>query len=1776
VPTNAVPWTYAVERDVSAGTTLPRHTHPSIGIWNDAGHTYFDSNIAVYANWYFTNYLNAAAYAVGGSFNTANIRFGAFVCAISGGSTGIQNAYGFNVARAYVTSTIEFIIAAQQTTWTALKATADASGTCNVGSSQAVTLARSAACTRNACNVTVPMSGNGWNTTVSVVAISGAESSEPAVAPNAVVGAPVLPVAGAQLFLDANSMSSWKGATGAGALNCVGPGSGSSPGSGVAGTCRPMVWWPSVEGNNYLFAQSTNAGQRPYQKAWSPEAPYQSMVFDGTDDNVQLDLTIQAKRDAEFNMQFPDQPAFDVSRDAQSTWFMLYQPSDLTATTSARTVFGKGQPTSVGGSSYQYYQQRPVFVSGTNYNQWQGFAVAGVNGPSSSGLATTVGNQYIANSVALTGNPHSLQPTLITLTHYRNNSFSATLSSRTYVLNACVGIQTGNFLTDACSDGLSSSPADPWSERDAMGLGIVRQAALNLIAGVPAGVANIADYGATSGTINPAPNAFLKPNAPFSVGTAGFTASSFRGQMLALVMYRKSLTLTERQDVQTYLLGRYNQLCPVIPTPAGATGGCAASVSGSSCTISCAAGRSTINGKSALTCKNGQWLGKAPTCANSCPSRSKPKDAATCSQLYASYDFTSATAFPVNAPLSSLAVLETITPAFAPYSLTDLAWRITQPVGYSVGMLVGSPYSAPGCNPVTTGTRGLVLGENMPAYLTKLGASGFTMIVEASLRLMVPGTQAGISVRTSSTGGIRVLIGQAAVGVNAAIVLQKIVGDVVTNSVPLSVGSNWDQSGLASAPANRLRLSAVRNGFTDPTNPQTIYVDIISSTGSITRLATFADTVSSAATGVASLVVMSGSAAFQSFTVSGDCDNNGASCSLYAGQSCSWTCAVGNRPVANLIPIVPETSVYPETCDAAGSMTGASGPFDCMPLPPVFPAATFSISEDATVNTIVGKLNATAINAKQVVLYSLTPGAALNSALMFDAYGAVLTTVFDVFSVNSCSGEVYLNRGGVMNWFYGKRSFSLTMKACTNGVASACTSQNITVVVLNTPTPPLYYADQDSVPAQFGQWVRTIPENCVIGTPLWRYDASSVSMVNITAVSNEGTPLAYDIPYGNAAGLFAIDPVFGRITVVKPRDPGCVGACVSALNFESTGEYAIIVRASDTVNVGKFATLQVLIKVIDRNDPLIANAAAGGTTQYLTITEESAQLPNADCGALAIDDEDSLQPMTRSWGIEAFNASFVGLAPQLVVNSTGQTVRLQMKNGITYPLIGTSPIIAWRNLNVRAVISAVVRVQDRGGATITINVQIGVVSTFNPGNEPVAVSVILPMRTTTGPYWLQYPSLYPGFNTAGGQRFTITGQNFLTINSTYGGIVSAIFRSQVGDIWPNRTYVATGCAMVNDATISCVTPAGWGDNLAASLTYGPAARNMAMQAPLPVKYLGPRVAYLQGSGAYLTETTLADRAALSTDGGQLLIAHGWDFGLQADAARTITVEYGMPVPGTEVMDSDGVWSVSLEYVAPYVPCRSTVNATYERWPTAASPGGFFGDGSTRICFLTAPGIGTQHVFQIRVGSRVSPFSNVTTAQPGWNVWLGYRAPSLSRMWVAPINRLSDVPGNWFGPPTWDPAAACCSVSALGGDLVYVNGTNFGPMNKMPMVHFYVGGRMLFIDGLATLKNVNYSVGLTPAGVPDCFKPDPTRASSLMACRTPPGTGQGMRMRLQLGNQAFVGNLYQHSYVYPKPVLTAVAGPGVVNGGTEGRQLLVLTGSNFGPLPNNYQKSITNN
>jgi hypothetical protein len=333
---------------------------------------------------------------------------------------------------------------------------------------------------------------------------------------------------------------------------------------------------------------------------------------------------------------------------------------------------------------------------------------------------------------------------------------------------------------------------------------------------------------------------------------------------------------------------------------------------------------------------------------------------------------------------------------------------------------------------------------------------------------------------------------------------------------------------------------------------------------------------------------------------------------------------------------------------------------------------------------------------------------------------------------------------------------------------------------------------------------------------------------------------------------------------------------------------------------------------------------------------------------------------------------------------------------VAYGTIIQSPVLIWMGKTVREVIRFTIRVTDAGGLTASANVEIGVLS---------AADIAGPDPQTTG---VSIPSLL-GLQTRGGETITITGRFFNKITTAHGGVVRITLNAQENDLFPNRSYLCTNPRVVNDNTIQCTSPHGWGGNLFLKLTYDTTQIVMASASgALLVSYATPSLittAYsLGGLFSFPSDRTLCDRAQVPTTGGCTLLLSAQNLGVQADASRAVRFEFGQPVPGTD----------RLEYSAPYVPCRTNLPplpTTYETWASPSNPNGV-GNGQSRICVPIPPGIGRFNRFQVRVGTIVSNLSYYDPAVPGFDGWhVSYITPRMVRVW-RPINANGDAPLRW--------------------------------------------------------------------------------------------------------------------------------------------------------------------
>lgn len=187
-----------------------------------------------------------------------------------------------------------------------------------------------------------------------------------------------------------------------------------------------------------------------------------------------------------------------------------------------------------------------------------------------------------------------------------------------------------------------------------------------------------------------------------------------------------------------------------------------------------------------------------------------------------------------------------------------------------------------------------------------------------------------------------------------------------------------------------------------------------------------------------------------------------------------------------------------------------------------------------------------------------------------------------------------------------------------------------------------------------------VPENSAANTTL--------GTVQVGASSGLGA-LVYSITAGNSAGLFAIDPSTGVISL----------ATGASLNFEATSTYTVTVQVTDTGAPNLDTAAQMTIHVTDVNEaPVIPSGQAFNVAGSAAV--------NAVVGTVTASDPDTAAPNnTRTFSIVNGTGAFA-IDPQTgqitVANSAaltamaGQTVTLQISDvdGGTPPLSVTQTV----------------------------------------------------------------------------------------------------------------------------------------------------------------------------------------------------------------------------------------------------------------------------------------------------------------------------------------------------------------------------------------------------------------------------------------------------------------------------------------------------------------------
>lgn len=300
---------------------------------------------------------------------------------------------------------------------------------------------------------------------------------------------------------------------------------------------------------------------------------------------------------------------------------------------------------------------------------------------------------------------------------------------------------------------------------------------------------------------------------------------------------------------------------------------------------------------------------------------------------------------------------------------------------------------------------------------------------------------------------------------------------------------------------------------------------------------------------------------------------------------------------------------------------------------------TFSIAENSANGSDVGTITGTDPDAGQSLTYAITAGNA-----------------FDAFAIDPATGHITVNNGAALN-FELNPQFTLTVTVHDDANPSLSAS---TLVHINL-------RDVNEAP-QIAEKTFTLSQRPDVGGSLGSMTASD---------PDAGQSLTYAIVSGNDAGIFAIDPATGLITVAIP----------SGLNFDGSPTLSLVVQVTDNGDPALSASANVSIKLALVNQ----NQAPHIEARSFTLDENSAN--GTVVGTITGTDPDAGQTLTysitggNSTGAFAINPATgqITVAKSEVVNfETNPGFNLEVRvtdNGSPVKFAATHVTISLNNVN---------------------------------------------------------------------------------------------------------------------------------------------------------------------------------------------------------------------------------------------------------------------------------------------------------------------------------------------------------------------------------------------------------------------------------------------------------------------------------------------------------------
>ncbi|MBL0135869.1 MAG: cadherin domain-containing protein [Chitinophagaceae bacterium] len=305
---------------------------------------------------------------------------------------------------------------------------------------------------------------------------------------------------------------------------------------------------------------------------------------------------------------------------------------------------------------------------------------------------------------------------------------------------------------------------------------------------------------------------------------------------------------------------------------------------------------------------------------------------------------------------------------------------------------------------------------------------------------------------------------------------------------------------------------------------------------------------------------------------------------------------------------------------------------------------SFQINENSLNGTVVGTVVASDPNAGQTLTYSILSGNT-NSA----------------FSINASTGVLSVSNSAALN-YETITTFSLVVKVQDNGTVSLSNQATVTINVNNLNEAPIINSQTFAV-----------NENSAVGTTIGTVTASD---------PDAGQSLTYSILSGNSNGAFSINTSNGLLKVAN----------ASALNYETTPSYALVVKVQDNGAGALSSQATVTINLININEtPIILN-------QSFSVQENAAN--GTITGTIVASDPDAGQVLTYSIVSGNTNTAFA-------INSASGVLTVANSSALNFEVLTTFTLT--------------VKVQDNGTGLLYSQASI-TISIINLNEPPTVAS----------------------------------------------------------------------------------------------------------------------------------------------------------------------------------------------------------------------------------------------------------------------------------------------------------------------------------------------------------------------------------------------------------------------------------------------------------------------